>query len=213
MPYLKAAADENGVGLNLGVGKGVSFIRGRIPSGKIDGIVHVDLYRFIRSVFSQYLQSETLSLNEVAGELVGAKKEDFDFGRLANMKDSDWLDFFSYSLQDAVVTHELALKLWPDMQEFCRIFKKEKFHSGGYFQQMLKMLFFGGRGTLHQSFNHLIYRRYFNRRTKCVPNERMNRHWHVEYTCPRRYSTILMHVRGLQGRHRGVHHANACCNL
>ncbi len=128
LPYLKAAADRNGVGLDLGVdGRGPSFTRGRIPSGKIAGIVHIDLYRFVDAVFSQYLQSETLSLNEVAKELVGEEKEDFDFARLGNMKDKDWCDFFSYNLQDSVVTHKLAIKVWPDVSEFCKIIKEPVF--------------------------------------------------------------------------------------
>ena len=128
LPYLKARADKLKVVLDLGVnGRGPSFARGRIPSGKISGTVHIDLYRFVDAVFSQYLQSESMSLNEVAGELVGARKEDFDFARLLNMKDDDWKDFFSYSLQDAVVTHGLALKIWPDVEEFCRIVKEPIF--------------------------------------------------------------------------------------
>lgn len=95
LPYLKAAAQKNKVKLSLGVdGKGPTFTRGRIPSGKIAGIVHIDLFRFIDAVFSQYLQSETLSLNEVAGELIGERKENFDFNRLSNMVNNDWHDFF-----------------------------------------------------------------------------------------------------------------------
>jgi len=128
LPYLKGVAQRNGVALSLGVdGRGPSFTRGRIPSGKIAGIVHVDLYRFIDAVFAQYLQSETLSLNEVAKELVGEEKEDFDFVRLANMKDSDWRDFFSYNMQDAAVTYKLAQKVWPDIEEFSKIVKEPLF--------------------------------------------------------------------------------------
>jgi len=128
LPYLKAAAQKNRIPLDLGVdGKGPSFTRGRIPSGRIAGIIHVDLYRFIRSVFSQYLQSETLSLNEVANELVGEQKEDFDFAKLDNMADSDWKDFFSYNLQDSVVTYNLAKKIWPDIFEFSSIVKEPLF--------------------------------------------------------------------------------------
>ncbi len=128
LPYLKARADFYKIKLDLGVnGRSPVFARGRIPSGKVSGTVHVDLYRFVDSVFSQYLQSETLSLNEVAGELVGARKEDFDFARLVDMKNEDWIDFFSYSLQDAVVTHKLAMKLWPDVAEFSRIVKEPVF--------------------------------------------------------------------------------------
>ena len=129
MPYINASSKKNKVPLSLGVdGRGPSFTRGRIPSSKLAGIVHVDLYRFIRSVFSQYLQSETLSLNEVAKELVGGQKEDFDFGKLGDMKDSDWKDFFSYNLQDSVVTYDLARKIWPDISEFSSIVREPLFN-------------------------------------------------------------------------------------
>ena len=128
LPYLKASAEKNKVKLNLGIdGRAPVFTRGRIPSGKFSGIVHVDLYRFIDSVFSQYLQSETLSLNEVAKELVGEEKEDFDFKKLGNMKDSDWRDFVSYNLQDSVVTYKLANKIWTDILEFSHIVKEPLF--------------------------------------------------------------------------------------
>lgn len=128
LPYIKAAAEKNKIKLNLGVdGKGPTFSRGRIPAGKISGIVHIDLYRFIKSVFSQYLQSETLSLNEVAKELVGEEKEDFDFKKLGNMQDKDWKDFFSYNMQDSAVTYKLAEKIWPDILEFTKIVKEPLF--------------------------------------------------------------------------------------
>lgn len=128
LPYIKSRADKNKIKLDLGIsGKNPVFSKGRIPSGKIFGTVHVDLYKFIDSVFSQYLQSETLSLNEVVKELIGETKEEFDFKKLKNMKDSDWADFFSYNLQDSVVTHKLALKIWPDISEFCKIIKEPLF--------------------------------------------------------------------------------------
>ncbi len=128
LPYLKAVAERSGIDFGLGVdGKGPLFSRGRIPSGKISGIVHVDLYRFVDAVFSQYLQSETLSLNEVAKELVGEEKEDFDFSKLSNMKDLDWRDLFSYNLQDSVVTYKLMEKIWPDILEFSLIVKEPLF--------------------------------------------------------------------------------------
>ncbi|MBU3924047.1 MAG: DNA-directed DNA polymerase [Nanoarchaeota archaeon] len=128
LPYLKARADINGVKLAIGIdSKGPSFTRGRIPSGKFCGIVHVDMYRFVDAVFSQYLQSETLSLNEVAKELVGESKEDFDFAKLSNMKNSDWNDFFSYNVHDSRVAYKLFEKIWPDILEFTKIVKEPLF--------------------------------------------------------------------------------------
>ncbi|MCR4284641.1 MAG: DNA-directed DNA polymerase [archaeon] len=128
LPYLKAATLKNKTDFPLGLDrKGPTFTRGRIPSGKITGIVHIDLYRFISAVFAQYLQSETLSLREVAKELVGEEKEEFDWTKLENMKNQDWKALFSYNLQDSKVTYKLAQKIWPDILEFTKIIKEPMF--------------------------------------------------------------------------------------
>jgi len=128
LPYLRARAEKNKVKLSLGLdGKQPTFARGRITSGKMLGIVHIDLFRFIETAYSQYLQSETLSLDEVAGELLGEKKKEFDFSKLGKMKDKDWKDFFAYNLQDALLTWKLAEKSWNDMQEFSRIMQEPLF--------------------------------------------------------------------------------------
>ncbi len=128
LPYLRAAASRYGVKLGLGLdGSQPVFKRGRVASGKIEGIVHVDLLRFIQAVYSQYLKSETLSLNEVAGELLGERKLAFDFSKLGKMNGGDWYDFFDYNLQDSTLTFKLAEKLWPDMLEFSKIIKEPLF--------------------------------------------------------------------------------------
>jgi len=130
LPYLRENARQNGIKLDLGLdGREPIFARGRIPSGKIFGIVHVDLFRFIDAVYSQYLQSETLGLGDVATELIGEGKIDFDiFGRLSEgMRDKDWKDFFEYNLQDSKVTFKLFEKIWADILEFSRIIKEPVF--------------------------------------------------------------------------------------
>lgn len=128
LPYLKARAEKNKIKLSLGLdGSQPSFSRGRIMSGKIFGIVHADIFRFIDTVYSQYLQSETLSLNEVSSELLGEKKHEFDFSKLGKMKEGDWRDFFAYNLQDSMLTWKLAEKTWPDLLEFSRIMQEPLF--------------------------------------------------------------------------------------
>jgi len=128
LPYLRARAIKNKVKLDLGLdGKNPRFARGRIPSARIAGIVHVDIFRFIETAYSQYLQSETLSLDEVASELIGEGKKDFDMSKIGKMKDSDWKEFFDYNLQDSKLTWKLAGKIWPDMLEFSRIMQEPLF--------------------------------------------------------------------------------------
>lgn len=128
LPFIKKRADKFKINLDLGVdGKGPIFNKSRIPSGKINGLVHFDIYKFIDSVFSQYLQSETLSLDEVAKELIGESKEEFDFKKLKNMSEQDWKEFFSYNLQDSAATYKLAERLWLDTFGLCRIIKEPLF--------------------------------------------------------------------------------------
>ena len=76
MPYLKARAEKFNVKLSLGLdGSQPKFSNGINMTAKINGIIHIDILKFIRSVYSQYMQSETLSLNEVAKEFLGDTKK------------------------------------------------------------------------------------------------------------------------------------------
>jgi len=85
LPYLRARAEKNNMKLNLGIDNSQPvFSRGRLLTGKIKGIIHIDLLRFIKNAYSQYLQSETLSLNEVASELLNEKKIEFSSLESAN---------------------------------------------------------------------------------------------------------------------------------
>jgi len=128
LPYLRARAEANKIKLNLGLDNSQpTFSRGRVLSGSIAGIVHIDLFRFIETAYSQYLQSETLSLNEVALELLGDKKLDFDFSKINKMQESDWKDFFEYNLKDSIITYRLAEKIWPDIKEFSNIIQEPVF--------------------------------------------------------------------------------------
>ena len=126
MPYLKARAEKLGVKLALGLDDSKPiFSRGRISSCSITGIVHIDLFRFVETVYSQYLQSETLGLHEVALELLGEGKKDFDSKKATNKrKEEEWKDYFEYNLQDSALAYKLTEKFWPDMLEFSRIIQE-----------------------------------------------------------------------------------------
>ncbi len=133
IPYLRARAEKNKIKLELGVdGSQPTFARGRVPSADIIGMVHIDLFKFIETAYSQYLQSETLSLDEVASELIGEGKHEFGKSHMgknhAEFKEHEWKDFFAYNLQDSVLTEKLFLKLWPDLLEFTRVMQEPLFN-------------------------------------------------------------------------------------
>jgi len=128
LPYIKARAEKNNVRLSLGLDNSQpKFSRGRVLTGKINGIVHIDLIKFIQTAYAQYMQSETLSLNEVAGEFLGDKKKEFKFQHSSKIADHDWKSYFTYNLHDSVLTYNLFQKFWPDILEFTRTIQEPVF--------------------------------------------------------------------------------------
>lgn len=128
LPYLRARAQKLRVPLSLGLdGSQPRFSRGVFPTSKIDGIVHIDLLKFIETAYSQYMQSETLSLNEVANEFLGEGKKVFQFKHSSKVKLDEWEKYFEYNLHDSVLTLMLFEKFWPDILEFTRIMQEPTF--------------------------------------------------------------------------------------
>ncbi|MFH1501213.1 MAG: DNA-directed DNA polymerase [archaeon] len=123
MPYIRSRATKHKVKLDLSLdGSQPTLHGGRLRTARTKGLVHIDLLRFIQSVYSQYLQSETLSLNEVSSELLGDKKIDLSHINFdGKLKEKEWEEFFAYNLQDSSLTYRLTEKLWPDIQEFTRL--------------------------------------------------------------------------------------------
>jgi len=128
MPYIRERAKKLEVKLPIGLDSSQPRISGaKRQSAKIEGIVHLDIYKFVDVNYSQYLQSETLSLNEVAGELLSEKKLNFEFKHFSKLSKDEWNKFFHYNLQDSALTYKLAEKIWPDLMEFSRIMHKPLF--------------------------------------------------------------------------------------
>ncbi len=129
LPYLRARAEENGIDLKLSKDNSrILFSRGRPIKARTKGLLHIDLIKFIQTVYSQYLKSETLSLDEVASELLGEKKLEVDHTKKMHERNNeDWKNFFKYNLKDSELTYRLFQKLWPDLQEFTKIIPEPPF--------------------------------------------------------------------------------------
>jgi len=128
LPYLRARADKLRVSLSLGLDDTQpKFSRGMMMTGKISGIAHIDLLRFIQTAYSQYMQSETLSLNEVAKEFLGDSKKDFKPKHSSKLEDHHWKEYFEYNLHDSDLTFRLFEKFWPDLLEFTRTIQEPVF--------------------------------------------------------------------------------------
>ena len=120
LPFIKSRAKILKVPLPLGVDSSEPIIsRGISMRGKITGITHIDLLKFIKTTYSQYMQSESLSLNEVSKEFLGETKKEFKHKH--SSKVSDWDIYFEYNLHDSFLTLQLFEKFFPDIIEFSRI--------------------------------------------------------------------------------------------
>jgi DNA polymerase, archaea type len=128
LPYIKARAEKNHITLPLGLDRSQpKFSRGVNLTGKINGIVHIDILKFIRTAYSQYMQSETLSLNEVAKEFLGDEKKSFKIKHSSKIESHEWKDYYEYNLHDSFLTLTLFEKFWPDILELTRITREPPF--------------------------------------------------------------------------------------
>ena len=128
MPYIKSRADKLKVKLSLGVdGSPPKVSRGVSTSSRIKGITHIDLLKFIRTTYAQYMKSETLSLNEVSKEFLGDTKKKFEIKHSSKLDESNWEKYYEYNLHDSVLTLNLFKKFWADIMEFSRIIKEPIF--------------------------------------------------------------------------------------
>ncbi|MFC1686264.1 DNA-directed DNA polymerase [Nanoarchaeota archaeon] len=136
-PYLRARADLHKIRLDLGLdGSSVTFRKGALTTSEIKGLVHVDLYKFVHNILAPTLQSETVSLNDVAKELIGEEKVKIDLTKITNdlkgdkgkIQDVELKKFALYNLQDSVLTAKLFEKLWPNIAELTRTVSEPLFN-------------------------------------------------------------------------------------
>ncbi|MFW5846740.1 MAG: DNA polymerase domain-containing protein [Nanoarchaeota archaeon] len=130
LPYLKSRAEKYNIKLSLGLDNSQPrFSRPGASgmTGKIFGITHIDLLKFVKTAYSQYLKSETLSLNEVARELLKDTKKKFDLKLTDEIPDGKLKDFYEYNLHDSKLVIGLIEKMWPDLLEFTKTVQEPVF--------------------------------------------------------------------------------------
>ncbi len=129
-PYIRARAEKLKVKLDLSRdGSKLSFSKGRLLSARIKGLVHIDIFRFIERTYAQYMESESLTLDEVASELLGENKLKMDHfsKKTEDILDHEWEEFLKYNLQDTELTYKLFQKIWPDIVGFTHVMQEPLF--------------------------------------------------------------------------------------
>ena len=125
LPYLAARAAKYKMHLMVGNSK-IKFSKSvREATAKIKGLVHLDLYKFVRNTLAPNLETEAFDLDSVAEELIGEKKKEgvhwenihdsWDKGG-ANLK-----NLVEYALHDSHLVLRLTEKLYPMMSELTKL--------------------------------------------------------------------------------------------
>jgi len=123
-PFLYSRAKKHGVdlrfnGSNLRINR-----RGSSISAKLKGVVHLDVFKFIRGIMADSLNFEDYKLNTVAKGLLGKKKLDVDLDELGIVWDAGsdkLLEFCEYNLLDSQLTLELCEKILPNLNELVKL--------------------------------------------------------------------------------------------
>ncbi len=124
LPYIKVRAGKYKIKLDLGLDfSELKVSKGKVTTSQITGIIHLDIFKFIRKVISGTLETETYNLNAVASELLGEKKYDVDLNELSKAWDNETElnEFCEYNLNDARLSYNLAEKLMPTIIEMVKI--------------------------------------------------------------------------------------------
>lgn len=125
LPYIKTRADKYKIKLDIGF----DYSEIRVKSARettvaINGITHLDIFKFIKKVMVATLETYSYDLNAVASELLDEKKHDVSLAELTDIWDNNQENlekYCEYNLHDSFLTYNLALKMMPTLIELVKI--------------------------------------------------------------------------------------------
>ncbi len=123
-PYIKARAEKYGIKVDLGTNNSnLKLTRGMESNAKIDGVIHLDLLKFIRKNMSANLQLDSYSLDSVAKELLQEGKKEIDFDEVMEAWDNtlDLKEFAEYNVKDNELTLKIFHKIYPIISELVKL--------------------------------------------------------------------------------------------
>ena len=124
LPYISKRARLIGASFQLGYdNSGIRVTGSSFKVAKIKGIIHLDIYRFIRGIMSASIDSDSLSLADVSREILGEEKHEADFGSFFKAwKNKENLNKFAgYNLQDSRLCYMLSEKIVPSILELSKL--------------------------------------------------------------------------------------------
>lgn len=105
--------------------------KARGAASRIVGIVHLDIFNFVQNILSPNLQTEILTLDRVASEILKDKKIEIDYQELLESwrKKKNLEKLAEYCLKDAKLTFRLGEIFLPQMFEISRTIGQVLFDS------------------------------------------------------------------------------------
>jgi len=159
LPYIISRANKYKVKMNIGADgtelklmkQGIGYV------GMIRGMVHVDLFTFIKNTLAPTMRTESFSLNEVAKELVGeAKMEGVGWEDMHKMWDAGGdgvKKLAEYNMQDSNLTLKLFNRVSNILFELTKLVKQPLFDVSRLTYGKCVEWYLAGRA---QRFNELI---------------------------------------------------------
>ena len=97
--------------------------RGRFTTARLIGRVHIDIFNFVFNILSSILQSEQLTLKNVASELLGDSKLEMEYEDIleAWRKGHELDKLAVYCLKDSELVYRLTEMLLPEIEELTKI--------------------------------------------------------------------------------------------
>ncbi|MCX8147339.1 MAG: ribonuclease H-like domain-containing protein, partial [Candidatus Woesearchaeota archaeon] len=124
-PYIKQRAEKYKISFDIGWDYSVaSLTKGKNPAFSITGIMHIDVFRFIRFIMGGSMETDYFDLSSVAEEILGEKKIEANLDLLARHWDnsSEELNkYCEYNLHDSVLAFKLCEKIIPNIIELVKI--------------------------------------------------------------------------------------------
>lgn len=121
LPYIKTRADIHSIKLDLGLEN--SELDVDKSGARIIGIPHIDVLNFVRRIMGRTLQSDFFTLNDIAEELLGDRKDDVEIAEMLKAwENNEDMDVFcKYNLKDSELAYRLFIKIFPNMLELMKI--------------------------------------------------------------------------------------------
>ncbi len=125
LPYIKTRADKHKIKLDIGLDYSELRVKNaRETTVAINGITHLDIFKFVKKIIGGTLETYSYDLNAVASELLDEKKHDVSLAELPDIWDNSHEElekFCEYCLHDSILTYNLAVKMLPSIIEMVKI--------------------------------------------------------------------------------------------